>query len=76
MYTTVYLYVEDEIKKKIVSEHSILENVERSIRRKQADEAYICKWIHFEKLKFLDDFMFPKNSSSNLQVSKTMYNRP
>ena len=33
-----------------------------------ADDVYHSKWVHFERLKFLDEHLNPKNSQSNLQV--------
>ena len=33
-----------------------------------ADDVYEPKWIHFNNLKFLDEFVTPKSSRSNLQV--------
>ena len=33
-----------------------------------ADETYISKWPYLEALRFLDEFVAPKKSTSNLQV--------
>lgn len=49
-------------------------NREKQNKRKRksgdgADDLYQIKWAHFEHLKFIDDYVTPKNSQSNLQVN-------
>ena len=34
------------------------------------DDVYISKWPHFNKLRFLDEFVVAKKSTTNLQASK------
>ena len=39
------------------------------------DEAYIMKWAYYYKMQFLDDFVTPKERTSNFEVSRSTYIR-
>lgn len=34
-----------------------------------ADDVYISKWMYFERLNFLDDYVSARNSRSSFEVS-------
>ena len=36
-----------------------------------ADDVYVSKWPYLERLRFLDEFVAPKKSISNIQVHNT-----
>lgn len=69
----IYLSLETEVNKKLRSVRTQFGREFAKVKKKKtgtgADEVYISKWVHFEKLMFLKDFVILKNSTSNLEVS-------
>ena len=66
------LNVEDDVSKKIKNLRTQYTR-ERQKKKKRktgqgADEVYVSKWPYFERLRFVDEFVAPKKSTSNLQV--------
>ena len=49
----------------------------RSLKKRKTGEGledvYVSKWVHYKHLEFLDTYITPKNTRSNLQVN-IMYN--
>lgn len=67
------LIAESELNKKIRSIRTQFSREYAKVKKRKtgkgAKDIYICKWVHFEKLLFLKDYVVPKTSSSNLPVS-------
>ena len=72
---TMLFHTGDEVQKKIKSIRTQYgRERQKASKRKSGDgldDIYISKWLHFEKLKFLDDFIMAKQSVSNYKVKKS-----
>ena len=69
----ILILSETEINKKLRSVRTQFSREFAKVKKRKTgtgiDEVYISKWTHFEKLMFLKDFVIPKSSTSNLEVS-------
>ena len=72
MFSIIILLVVKEIKKKIQSIRTQYSRERQKTKKRKSgdgtDDIYQSKWVHFERLKFLDVHLNPKTSQSNLQV--------
>ena len=63
-----------EIKEKIRSVRTIYNREKQKIKKRKsgdgADDIYKSSWVHYDSLKFLDDFVSARPSQSNHQVRK------
>ena len=62
--------LDDEVNKKLKSVRTIYTRERMKVKDKSGDgvdDVYVPKWIFFERLRFLDDFVTAKQSISNLQ---------
>ena len=69
----ILILSETEINKKLRSVRTQFSREFAKVKKRKTGtgtvEVYISKWTHFEKLMFLKDFVIPKSSTSNLEVS-------
>lgn len=70
-----YFNTVDEVQKKVKSLRTQYgRERQKTGKRKNGDglsDVYTSKWPHFEKLRFLDDYVTAKQSVSNFKVSIT-----
>ena len=63
--------LDNEISKKWKSLRTIYTRERGKIKEKSGDgveDVYVPKWIFFDKLHFLDDFITPRQTISNIQL--------
>ena len=73
MYTlilfTFFACIVDEVQKKLKCIHAQYTRERQKVKKRKsgdgADNVYSSKWVHFQHLTFLDDFITPKTSVSN-----------
>ena len=72
VYTSIHvdiisLLTESEVKSKIKSVRSQYTRERQKAKKRKSgqgtDELYVSKWIHYERLKFLDEYVIPKSST-------------
>ena len=78
MYTVGYTHFNahhiavEEVKKKLTNIRTQYTREKTKTRKRKtgqgAAEIYTSKWQHFQRLYFLDDYVTPKSSHSNLEV--------
>ena len=77
MYSLCF-YIVEEIQKKIKSLRTQYTRERQKVKKRKsgdgADAIYTSKWIHFQQLQFLDDFVAAKKTVSNYRkVQYTFY---
>ena len=59
-----------EVEKKLKSIRSQYNREKQKTKKRKTgqglDEVYVSKWAHFGRLKFLDEYLSPRSSQSNL----------
>ena len=67
-----YNNVDTEVTKKIRNMRTQYSRERQKFKKRPTgtgtDDVYKPKWPHFDQLKFLDDFITPKKTISNLEV--------
>ena len=70
-----YITIEKEVKEKIKGLRSQYGREKKKEKKRKtgdgADDIYKSSWVHFSRLKFLDDFVSTESSRSNLEVSNS-----
>ena len=68
----IFFDIGAEVQKKIRSVRTQYGRERQKVSKQKSgdglDDVYVSKWLHFEKLKFLDDFITAKQSVSNFKV--------
>ena len=68
-----FLVTAPDVKTKLKSIRTVYTRERKKTRKRKTgqglDEVYVSKYPHFDRLRFLDDFVGAKSSISNLKVS-------
>lgn len=70
---SVFACVGEKVSKKIKSLRSQYTREKQKERRNRelpiGDTVFLSKWMHYEKLNFLEDFVVPRQHGSGIKVS-------